>query len=199
MAFCHNPLPRVDWHQHSSTVIWLHDCTQLMHDGSCKKRDFEGSDVSSTKDERLLVLWSLRDGLKGRFLIDLWAKGSRKVITIMDDKLLVSLKPMPPSSSPNVHQWQLQSLQRFLSCSHHQTCSCSTMWLTSGYKERGSDWLIEEKKCVSTSPFICNPLTSLWVFHRVQAARKLIHAYGPNLQLISSPTGACTVPAEVID
>ncbi len=78
VAFCHNPLPRVDWHQHSSTVILLHDCTQLMHEGLCKKRDFGGSDVSSTKDERLLVLWSLRDGLKGQILIDLWAKGSRK-------------------------------------------------------------------------------------------------------------------------
>lgn len=78
VAFCHNPLPRVDWHQHSSTVIWLHDCTQIMHDGSCKKWDCGGSDVSSTKDERLLVLWSLRDGLKGQLLTDLWAKGSRK-------------------------------------------------------------------------------------------------------------------------
>ncbi len=117
----------------------------------------------------------------------------------MDDKLLVLLKSMPPSSSPNVHQCQLQSLQRFLPCSHHQTCSCSTLWLTNGYRERGSDWLIEEKKCVSTSPCIWNPLTSLWVFHRVQAAWKLIHAYSPNPQLISSRTEARTVPDEVID
>lgn len=78
VALCHNPQPRVDWHQHSSTVIWLHDCTQLMHDGSCKKWDCGGSGVSSTKDERLLLLWSLRDGLKGRILGGLWAKGSRK-------------------------------------------------------------------------------------------------------------------------
>lgn len=118
-----------------------------------------------------------------------WPLGWRvkKVIMIIDDKLLVSLKLMPPSSSPNVHQCLLQSLHRFLSCSHQQTCSCSTLWLTSGHRERGSDW--KKKRNVWA---LVRAYETHWqafgFFHRVQAAWKLTHTYGLNPQLISSPS-----------